>query len=75
LLIRVLEQRPAFFGQPFIDYIHITANLEKDAAESLSSTLGKYEPGKKEPRVGGVRGAPGVKRGLGGTSGPFCAAF
>jgi len=23
----------------------------------------------------GVRGAPGVKRGLGGTSGPFCAAF
>jgi hypothetical protein len=49
--------------------------LEKGAAERISSTQGKYEPGKKEPRVGGVRGAPGVKRGLGGTSGPFCAAF
>ena len=48
--------------------------LEKDTAERISSTRGKYEPGKKEPRVG-VRGAPGVKRGLGGTSGPFCAAF
>ncbi len=36
--------------------------LEKDAAERISSTRGKYEPGKKEPRVG-VRGAPGVKRG------------
>jgi hypothetical protein len=48
---------------------------EKDAAERISSTRGKYEPGKKETRVGGVRGAPGVKRGLGGTSGPFCAAF
>jgi hypothetical protein len=51
-----------------------TRGLEKDAAERISSTPGKYEPGKKEPRVGG-REAPGVKRGLGGTSGPFCAAF
>jgi hypothetical protein len=57
------EQRPAFFGQPFIDYIHITANLEKDAAESLSSTLGKYEPGEKEPRVGGCAGLRASKGG------------
>ena len=28
--------------------------LEKDAAERISSTRGKYEPGKKEPRVGGA---------------------
>jgi hypothetical protein len=31
--------------------------LEKDAAERISSTRGKYEAGKKEPRVGGARGS------------------
>jgi hypothetical protein len=36
---------------------HCGAWLEKDAAERISSTRGKYEPGKKEPRVGGSRGS------------------
>jgi len=30
--------------------------LEKDEAERISSTRGKYEAGKKEPRVGGGAG-------------------
>jgi hypothetical protein len=39
--------------------------LKKDAAERVSSTRGKYEPSKKEPRVGGARGS-GRQKGLGG---------
>jgi hypothetical protein len=37
--------------------------LEKGAAERISSTQGKYEPGKKEPRVGGCAGLRASKGG------------
>jgi hypothetical protein len=40
--------------------------LEKDAAERISSTRGKYEPGKKEPRVGGGARGSGRQKGARG---------
>jgi hypothetical protein len=46
----------------------------RGAAERITFNRENTSRARKSPALG-VRGAPGVKRGLGGTSGPFCAAF